>query len=350
MPPVIFVLASVKFAIGKLILTSAVALFGASPIDLRHGRRPRIQLVRRLTATVAVVLGLVFLPIGTPARAQKPNSYMTTFVLADQSKVSLHVEDRGSGRPIVLLHGLGASSYMWRHLAPVLAKEHRVISVDLKGFGRSDKPVDFTYRIEDHVALVEALILELGLDDVTLIGHSLGGAIALLTAVQAQFVDDRRISRLILMNSPAFEQPPTLAVSLLRLPFLPYVILPILTPEFGARAILSPGGGVEVSRQDIAAYARPLRQPGALHALIETGRGIEPDNFKAVIARYSKLRQPSLIIWCRKDPTVPLAIGQRLSRTLPRAQLHILDTCRHVPPEQSIRETEQLVLSFLRSN
>ncbi len=227
-------------------------------------------------------------------------------------------------------------------------QEHARPLVDLKGYGRSDRPVDFTYRIEDHVALVRALTLKLGLDDVTPVGRSLGGAAALLTAVQAQRADDRRISRLVLMNSPAFEQPPTLAVRVLRLPLVPDMGLPILTPEFGAKAILNSGDSIEISRRDIEAYARPLREPDALHARVETGRGIEPDNFEAVIARYPRLRQPVLIIWCREDPTVPLAIGQRLSRSLPRAKLRIVDTCRHVPPEQSIRETEQVVLSFLR--
>ncbi|MDP2800530.1 MAG: alpha/beta hydrolase [Phreatobacter sp.] len=300
-------------------------------------------LIRAVTAC-----GLALSALCAPAAAQEVKSYRTTIALPNRSSVALHVEDWGVGRPIVLLHGLGASSYMWRHLAPVLAKQYRVIAVDLKGFGRSDKPADGGYRIEDHAASIIALLRRLKLDDVTLVGHSLGGAIALLLAVEAERAGDRRISRLILMNSPAFEQPPSWAISVLRLPLVPYVLLPALTPEFGARAILNTGNGNSIPQPDIDAYARPLRDPGALHALIETGRGIVPVDFQGLIARYSRLTQPTLVIWCRDDPTVPLAIGQRLSRTLPRAELRIFNSCRHVPPEQSIDETERVVRAFLR--
>ena len=296
------------------------------------------------------VYSLAIWVVVSPATGQTAKSYKVAIEVPYRAPVSLHVEEQGTGRPIVLLHGLGASTYMWRHLAPPLAKEHRVIAIDLKGFGRSDKPVDFNYRIEDHAALVRGLIVKLALDNVTLVGHSFGGAVALLLAVDEERRGDRRISRLVLMNTPAFEQSPSLAISVLRLPLVPYVLLPILTPEFGARAILTPvnGDATTLKQRDIDAYAQPLREPGALHALIETGRGVEPEKLEEVISYYHQLQQPSLIIWCRHDPTVPLAIGQRLARTLPRATMTVFDTCRHVPPEQSIRETERRVLSFLR--
>ncbi|WP_284178061.1 alpha/beta hydrolase [Rhabdaerophilum sp. SD176] len=299
--------------------------------------------MRALLASVAAL----FL-FSAPANARMMKSYRVTIALPDQQPFALHVEERGAGRPIILLHGLGASSYMWRHLAPELAKNHRVIAIDLKGFGRSDKPAGAGYRIEDHVAAVSAILDRLRLRDVTLVGHSLGGAVALLLAVEADQAGDGRISRLILMNSPAFKQKDSLAISVLRLPLVPYILLPALTPEFGARAILNAGDGTQITSRDIEAYARPLRDPGALQALIKTGRGIEPENFPEVIARYPRLRQPTLVIWCRSDPTVPLAIGRRLVEALPRAELRIFDSCRHVPPEQSIKETARAVGAFLR--
>ncbi len=299
-----------------------------------------------MRALSACAAALFFL--SAPASAGMKKSYRVTVALPDQRPFALHVEEGGVGRPIVLLHGLGASSYMWRHLAPELAKRHRVVTVDLKGFGRSDKPADADYRIDDHAAAITALLDRLNLRDVTLVGHSLGGAVALLIAVDADRAGDKRISRLILMNSPAFEQVPSLAISVLRLPLVPYILLPALTPEFGARAILNAGDGTRITSSEIEAYARPLRDRGALQALIKTGRGIEPRNFPDVIARYPRLRQPTLVIWCRSDPTVPLAIGQRLAQALPRAELRIFDSCRHVPPEQSIKETARAVGVFLR--
>jgi pimeloyl-ACP methyl ester carboxylesterase len=83
---------------------------------------------------------------------------------------------------------------MWRRLLPVVARGQRVIAIDLKGFGRSDKPVDRRYRIEEHAALVRAVIAKLGLRDVTLVGYSFGGAVALLLAVDAERVGDLQVS------------------------------------------------------------------------------------------------------------------------------------------------------------
>jgi pimeloyl-ACP methyl ester carboxylesterase len=303
---------------------------------------------------------LLALMVAAPATGHtRPNAYHIGITLPGRPPIALYVEDvspaavpkaqRTQDRAIVFLHGLGASTYMWRRLLPVVARSQRVIAIDLKGFGRSDKPVDRRYRIEEHAALVRAVIAKLGLRDVTLVGHSFGGAVALLLAVDAERVGDLQVSRLILMNSPAFQQPPSAGVAFLRKPLLPYLALNILPPEIAAQGALTSIGGdrSQISRQDVEAYAQPFMFRGARHALIETGRGIEPENFEELIRRYPRLKQPTLLIWCRRDPVVPLVFGQRLAKTLPRAELHIIDSCRHVPPEQAPLETERLVTKFL---
>src|SRR5688500_8609467 len=75
------------------------------------------------------------------------------------------VEERGRGKPILLIHGLGANTYTWRKLVSDLARTHRVIAVDLKGFGRSDKPLDAAYGALDQAALLKRLIARRGLAD-----------------------------------------------------------------------------------------------------------------------------------------------------------------------------------------
>lgn len=302
-----------------------------------------------LLAVFAVILaGPVYAGEAGPAL----QSYRMSVKAPNQPAVALHVVEGGQGPAIALLHGLGASSYMWRRLMPKLALNHRVIAIDLRGFGLSDKPIDFRYRIEDHAALVEALLHELGVTRVTLVGHSFGGAVALILASRSVGSASARklhVTRLILMNSPAFPQPPSNGVAFLQKPVVPYIALNLLPPEKAAMmALRSVDGSLGgLTAQDLAAYAKPFQYRGTRHALIQTARNIEPRNFEKLISTYADIRVPSLLIWCRQDPVVPLAIGIRLRNALPSAKLKILDDCRHVPIEQTPTKTKSLVIKFL---
>ncbi len=137
-----------------------------------------------------------------------------------EASVKLYYEDAGSGPPLLLIHGFGASTYTWRHVAPALAETHRVIAVDLKGFGQSDKPFDDRYSVFDQAELLAQLIEEKDLRDLTLVGHSFGGGIALLLALE---VDQRlkgRIARLVLLDSIAYPQNIPVFFRLLDMPLV----------------------------------------------------------------------------------------------------------------------------------
>lgn len=98
----------------------------------------------------------------------------SNFVEVDGSDI--HYVDVGEGDPIVFLHGNPTSSYLWRNVIPHLQSEARCIAPDLIGMGKSDKP-DIDYTFEDHYRYIEAFIDELGLEDITLVGHDWGSGI-----------------------------------------------------------------------------------------------------------------------------------------------------------------------------
>src|SRR6185295_5030978 len=112
--------------------------------------------------------------------------------------VPLCREVYGSGDPILCLHGLGASLYSWRHFVAPFSHNNKLILVDLKGCGKSPKPLDSDYSIEQKVDDIYNLILEENLTHLTLVGNSLGGAIALLVAIRLGTEKDDRLSKLIL--------------------------------------------------------------------------------------------------------------------------------------------------------
>lgn len=251
--------------------------------------------------------------------------------------VALYVEETGRGAPLLFLHGLGASGYALRRLMPDLIRNFRVITIDLRGFGRSDKPFDQYYSALDQAAHVREFIRRRGLTGITLAGHSFGGGVAIALTLDLNRTEPGRISRLVLMDAPAFPQPLSTAVGFLRTPVLPTLALNMIPSYITARMSLSSdmGNFGHITDTDIASYALPLSEPGAAHALVTTAHRIVPPNLPDLIRRYPTIRQPTLLIWCRKDPIVPLVTGIALRRILPRARLRIIDGCTHVPTEEA---------------
>jgi pimeloyl-ACP methyl ester carboxylesterase len=197
---------------------------------------------------------------------------------------------------------------------------------------------------------VKEFILRRGLHGITLAGHSFGGGVAIALTLDLNGTRPGAISRLILMNSPAFPQPLSLAVSFLRKPVLPYLALNLIPPQITAQLSLSGdmGNFGHITERDVASYASPLSEAGAAHALIATARRIVPDNLPGLVRRYPTIRQPVLLVWCRDDPVVPLVTGLALKRMLPQASLRIINGCTHVPPEETPGQLLAHMQRFLR--
>ncbi len=260
----------------------------------------------------------------------------------------LFVREVGHGPPLVLLHGLGASIYTWRHIVPALARTHRVIALDLRGFGRSDKPFDQHYSAADQAALVAAFIRKRNLQGVTLIGHSFGGTVALATALDLEH-EPQRIARLVLIDTPALKQDFGDGAELLRVPGLSYVAMTLAPPELMARLLfrLVSAPGRSVPERDVRAYAAPFYDLGSRHAFIATAQAIVQTNTRHKGARYGAIAQPALLFWCRRDRIVPLATGRHLARRMPNAHLEILDGCNHLPQDEVPRTLLSRLQPFL---
>jgi pimeloyl-ACP methyl ester carboxylesterase len=256
-----------------------------------------------------------------------------------EPRLALHAVEQGQGSPVVLLHGLGGSVYSWRFIAPALARRHRVIAIDLKGFGSSDKAFDQAYSAADQARLVARFLQRRGLTGVTLVGHSFGGQVALLTALELKARDPARISRLVLIDAPALPQQLSPIVALMQAPIVPYALLTLTPPGLVTRLALTPSPMVPVRRSytntDADAYAAPFEDPAARHAYIQTSRQIAPPNLSQIVRHYPALRQPTLLVWCARDEVVPVATGRALARMLRNARLDELDGCNHSPPDEN---------------
>jgi len=266
----------------------------------------------------------------------------------------LHVEILGPDPDpgvdsIVLLHGYGGSSFSWRYWAPFLAKRAHVVLVDMKGFGSAPKPDDGQYGPRHQAELIYRLILQADLQRVTLIGHSLGGGVALGAALRLLDSEPGRLKRLILVASAAYKQRMPLFVALAKYRRLASTALRILGTQFVIRHVLKSivFDPSEVSDNQVLGYAKPLSSPEAHRALIDTALAIVPPDLEKLTARFEELDVPTLVLWGRQDRVVPLWVGERLADKLPDAKLQVLENCGHMPAEELPKESWEALQAFL---
>ncbi len=244
--------------------------------------------------------------------------------------------ERGSGRPIVMLHGLGETMYLWRYLAPHLELSFAIHLIDLKGHGRSRKPFDNQYSLLDHLRLIRGYIEERNLRDVTVIGHSMGGGVAALLGIWLAEQGDRRLRSLILIDSIMYPQAMPFFVRLLRIPFLARTAMAFVSSTWMVRlacrlAFFDPD---KIREDMIEEYARPLRTAEGRYALAKTAEQLVPDNIETILSKLKLVTVPTLLIWGENDRIVPPEVGRRLERDLPQGTLRLIPQCGHLPPEE----------------
>ncbi len=270
------------------------------------------------------------------------------FVVVDGVRVHFEAWG-GGGRPIVLVHGMGASTAVFRRLGPELAAAGlHVEALDLKGCGKSDRPGG------DHsrpalAALVDGFLQARGIERVrALVGHSLGAAIALELAVTRA----GRLDTLVAIDAaPIFDLPRTFAA------------LPAMEP-LGAVASRLAGAAPEASRRFLAkVYLRRIfGDPAVVTDELAASYGAHADEgyhraFFSMLARLGDtrslaaalpdLRTPTLVLWGGADRVSPVSAGEAITRALPHAELHVFPGCGHSPPEERPAETAAAILDFL---
>ena len=249
-----------------------------------------------------------------------------------------------------MLHGFGASLYTWRDLIPAFTTSNKLILIDLKGFGKSPKPKDKLYRIQDQADLVHQFIVEHDLRELTLVGHSMGGGVALLVSLMLVKEKSDRLSRLVLIDSAAFRQDLPAFIAVLRIPIIGWIAFSLLSNRKKARISLKKCyfDDTKITQDQVRAYAEPLSSDGGVYALFRTAKKLIPENIDQISSQYNQIMVPTLIMWGRNDEVVPLEIGQRLHEAIANSEFTIIDQCGHIPHEEKPVETIEALRSFLQ--
>lgn len=258
--------------------------------------------------------------------------------------------DRGEGRPLVLVHGFGAHGLCWEPWLPTLEARYRVLNVDLGGFGHAPATPGASYDPVSHARALHRWANDLDLRDMVLVGHSLGGGIALLLALALQDEQPDRLRALVSVAGAAYHvEPEPPFVRMARRPALSRLALGLTPKRWLIRTVMS---SIVVQRQAVTdervrSYAAPFADPARRRAMVACARDIVPPEIDRLTGRFRDLDVPALCLWGRQDPVIPMAYGERLARDLPRAELVLLDQCGHLPVEEHPDASLAALLGFL---
>jgi pimeloyl-ACP methyl ester carboxylesterase len=241
----------------------------------------------------------------------------------------------GSGPAVVLIHGITSSAETWRPAMAALARAHTVIAPDLLGHGASAKPRG-DYSLGAYASGVRDLLAALGHDRVTVVGHSLGGGVAMQFAYQFP----ERTRRLVLVSSGGLGREVNV---LLRAAALPgaELVLPLLAPGWLGRAVDGASwAGARLglrARRDLEEMVRgfvSLSEASARAAFLHTLRAVIDPGGQRVSGRdrlYLTANLPTLLVWGERDPIIPVAHAHAAHAAMPGSRLEVFGASGHFP-------------------
>jgi pimeloyl-ACP methyl ester carboxylesterase len=279
--------------------------------------------------------------------------------------VDLFIQEAGpaTGHVVVLMHGTGAWSEIWRETMTRLAGAgYRAVAVDMPPFGFSERPASHDYTTTTQGKRLAALIAQLG-ESVTLVGHSFGAR----ATVEGAMLAPQRIRALVLVDAalglhgldgsplPDSSEPPgmtsmLLGSELVRRP----LVASLITNPMMTRTLLQQ----VISRKEAATDAlvdtmrRPLALEGATSA---SGKWLQwfvnPDHppLSGKIASYQSFRVQTMVIWGSTDSVTPLPQGKAIAALIPSAQLRVLDDVGHIPAIESPAAFNDALIESLAS-
>jgi pimeloyl-ACP methyl ester carboxylesterase len=253
--------------------------------------------------------------------------------MVDGHRIHYLAEGPAEGPAVVLVHGLGGRAEDWLNLAPWLKRAgYRVYMPDLVGYGRSEKPANYSYSVTDEAGVVIGFMDALGLKQVELGGWSMGGWIVELAAG----AHPERVRRLVLFDAAGLYERPTWDTRL-----------------------FTPATEDELAQLDALLMPHPPPVPGFIAR--DVLRTIERNSWvvrrslndmwtgtEATDRLLPQLKMPVLIVWGSEDRIVPLEQAETIHRLVPQSELDVAQGCGHLAPEQCTGQIGPWVVDFLR--
>jgi pimeloyl-ACP methyl ester carboxylesterase len=251
--------------------------------------------------------------------------------------------DEGEGPAVVMIHGFASSLETWSSAVPELRLRHRVLAMDLKGFGWTDRPPG-DYSPEAQARLVLALMDQQGIERAALVAHSYGASVALAIALLAP----ERVTRIALYDAWVYSSQLPTFFHMARADGVGEALFSIWYGERAEdRLALAFHDRSLVTQELVDDVQRALDRPGTYAAALASVRAM---HYETQQARYHEIEQPALLMWGREDHVTPLSVGERLARDLPGARLVIYPRCGHFPMIEHARQSTRELARFLEAD
>jgi pimeloyl-ACP methyl ester carboxylesterase len=263
---------------------------------------------------------------------------------------AMHVERFGhGGTAVILIHGFGTSSFLWRNIAPAITEAgHTAYAVDLFGHGESDRPFDADFGIAAQAEYLDAAMTALRVARGIIVGVDIGGDVALRLAATRP----ERVEKLVLINTPAFDEIPARDITQMQRSTAKFAFR-TTRGILGAAPLIEGVLKGSVSDPDtfmpvklIARYLAPFVGKDGVSHLLTLASSITEDDMEEIDLR--TIHVPALVIWGDRDGWLDAKIADRLVNALPDGRLVRLPGVGRLVPEESPERMAELLLEFMK--
>ncbi|WP_161568321.1 alpha/beta fold hydrolase [Anaerobacillus alkaliphilus] len=259
----------------------------------------------------------------------------------------INYEDSLYGEEVlVFVHGFISSLICWNPIVSHLSKRFRVIALDLPGFGDTKASTEFEYTLANYGILVNKFIQSLGVEKAHIIGHSLGGQIALQAVKNKPDLYDKLF---LIAASAQRKRPPWIARLFCYFPLIDEAAYQFYFQDelvnIALKKVLA--GGVGLEDEILQPYIDCCKKREVVQAVIQLGKEREDDMLDEDI---QTILHPTYLLWGREDQVVPLKEGEFLHKNMQNSTLAILEHCGHLPMEEYPIAVLHHIYSFLHPN
>lgn len=271
----------------------------------------------------------------------------THFLELEGGKLAYHTS--GSGSPVVMLHGLGASSIVWAPVVEAVTRSHTACLVDLPGHGDSDEFQD-GHMLPFAVSALERLVDEARCEHATVVGHSLGGLLALAFTLE----HPEKVNRLVLVNAAGLSRKPFWGLRLASLPIFGhiYTLLRFILVRLFVDRVVSPSLDIGTWFLEQLRLAQTVQVSGAFIRRVLSSSldlyGIKDDLY--LFPRLEEVHVPTLVIWGDRDPVLPVRTAQRILQRFPEIDVRVFDGVGHMPQLEAPDRFKEALTAFFEEH
>jgi pimeloyl-ACP methyl ester carboxylesterase len=266
-------------------------------------------------------------------------------VFVELDALKLAYREAGSGPPVLLLHGWPTSSFLWREVMKPIARRNRVLALDLPAFGESDKPLEESYGFDFFESAIDGFLESLGIDQVAIGGHDVGGPIALHWALKRP----ERVTKVALLNTLVYPEFSEAVLQFIHACSTPEIREQLTSPAGLEAAIrLGVADDSKLDRGVFDAVSAPFASEEARLALAKAGIGLEPAGFEEIARRLPSLEVPLRVVYGEQDRILPdvAETMARVKHDVPHAEVTAMPACGHFLQEEEPEEIGELLADF----